>query len=105
MATSPSREMKIGLFIVFAGLIPVIIQFGRRLRPWQQWTIEKGYREHTRELRRFFPRWARLLQWIVYAYLALLLLQGLVDPSLGAWRFPQTAQERIMGFRVASAIT
>jgi hypothetical protein len=105
MATAPLREMKIGLFIVLAGLIPVIIQFGRHLRPWQGWSIEKGVQEHRRELRQWFPRWARLLEWAVYAYPVLLLLEGFVDPSARVSRQPQTTQERIMGFRVASAIT
>lgn len=103
---APSHEsLKIGLLVVFAGLIPVVIQFGRRLRPWQEWTIEKGVREYTRELRRLFPRWARLLEWIVYVYPVMLLVQGIVDPSSRVSRSPQTAQERIIGLRVASAIT
>ncbi len=105
MATSTSRELGIGLLVVFGGLIPIVIQFGRRLRSWQEWTIEKGVRERTRELRRLFPRWARLLEWIVYAYPVLLLVQGIVDPSSRVSRSPQSPQERILGLRVASAIT
>jgi hypothetical protein len=105
IATSPSRELKIGLWVMYGGLIPVVIQFVRRLRPWKQWTIEKGVQEHTRELRQFYPRWARLLEWVIYTYPVLLLVQGIVDPSAQVSRSPETAQERIPGLRLAAAIT
>jgi hypothetical protein len=103
-AATLSRTWYIVFVVAFAALIAVLIEYGRRLRPWQKWTLGEGYQGGWCELRAFLPRWARFLEWIVYGYPLLLLVLGFFDPSSRGYRFPKTDQERIMGLRVASAI-